>query len=207
MSQPPTLGLVDDDPDMLKALRRLLLAEGFAVRPFTSPQAFLESLPELQLDCVILDISMPGINGLDLQQQIQARGFALPVIFLTGRGDIPMTVRAMRSGAVNFLTKPVNDTDLLEAVAQALAITARRRAAEKALAADRRKLAALTPREVEVLRHVIAGKLNKQIAADLGTREQTIKVHRMRITEKLGCPSVAELVRLAERLGVSVAEC
>ncbi len=206
MSQPPTLGLVDDDPDMLKALRRLLLAEGFAVRLFDSPRAFLEGLPGLQLDCVILDVSMPGIDGIELQQRLRAQGLDLPVIFLTARGDIPMTVRAIQSGAVNFLTKPVNDTDLLDAIARALAITASRRAAEKALAAGRRRLATLTPRELEVLRHVITGKLNKQIAADLGTSEQTIKVHRMRVTEKLGCPSVAELVRLAERLGVSAAE-
>ncbi len=205
MSQPPILGLVDDDPCMLKALRRLLLAEGFVVRAFTSPRAFLESLPGLEPDCAILDVSMPGISGLELQQQLHELGFTLPVIFLTGRGDIPMTVRAMQSGAVNFLTKPVNDSDLLAAIAQALAITMRQRTEEKALASDRRRLATLTPREVEVLQHVIAGKLNKQIAADLGTAEQTIKVHRMRITEKLGCPSVAELVRLAERLGVSVA--
>jgi FixJ family two-component response regulator len=206
MSRQPIVGLVDDDPDMLKALRRLLMARGFLVRSYSSPTVFLMELDGLQLDAVILDLSMPELNGLELQDRMMADGLSLPIIFLTGRGDIPSSVRAIKSGAVNFLTKPVDDLDLLAALDQALAITVRRRAEADGLTEERARLEKLTPREFEVFRHVITGRLNKQIASDLGASEQTIKVHRMRLTEKLGCPSVAELVRLAQRLGVAAAE-
>ena len=206
MSQQPIVGLVDDDPDMLKALRRLLMARGYLVRSYSSSATFLEELKGLELDAVVLDLSMPELNGLELQERMKKDGFSYPVIFLTGRGDIPSSVRAIKAGAVNFLTKPVDDRDLLEALDQALEVTGRLRAEANATAEERVRLAKLTPREFEVLQHVITGRLNKQIAADLGASEQTIKIHRMRLTEKLGCPSVAELVRLAQRQGVAAAD-
>jgi len=198
MNPPPTIGIVDDEAGMRRALRRLLMAEGFRVQCWASSAELLADLPQSQPDCLILDIDMPGINGLDLQDQLAASTYQVPVVFLTGRGDIPMAVRAMKAGAVNFLAKSVMDDDLLAAIRAALEIAAKTKSA-------RDRFAALTPREREVFTHVIAGKLNKQIAADLGTSEQTIKVHRMRITEKLGEYSVAGLVRLADLLRVSPA--
>lgn len=200
-----TIGLVDDEPGMLKALGRLLRAKGFAVRTFASAEEFLAGFAEPRLDCAVLDVAMPGLSGLDLQERLKRRGVSLPIIFLTGEGDIPMSVRAIKAGAVNFLTKPVDQAELLDTLRLALREGARLRAEEAALADLRSRAERLTAREVEVLRHVIAGRLNKQIAADLGTVEQTIKVHRMRITEKMGLASVAELVRAAERLGIAPA--
>jgi FixJ family two-component response regulator len=195
MTIPPCIGILDDDAGMRRALRRLLQAEGYSVHCWASAAELLED-PDLEsADCLLLDVSMPGTSGLDLQDQLATRGIRLPVVFLTGKGDIPMTVRAMKAGAVDFLTKPVADEVLFAAIRAALEIAARDRSA-------RERFAALTPREREVFTHVIAGKLNKQIAAGLGTSEQTIKVHRMRITEKLGEPSVAGLVRLADSLGI-----
>lgn len=202
MNPAPVIGLVDDEPGMLKALQRLLGAEGFRVCPFASAAEFLEHGDPASVDCLVLDVSMPGLTGLDLQADLNRRGVRLPLVFLTGQGDIPMSVRAIKAGAVNFLTKPVDDSELLAAVRAALEEAGRLRADERELSDVRQRFAQLTPRELEVLRHVIAGKLNKQIAADLGTSEQTIKVHRMRIAGKLGRPSVAEWVRAAERLGV-----
>jgi FixJ family two-component response regulator len=206
MSQIPIIGLVDDEPGMLKALRRLLTAEGFHVRAFASAAEFVRGEDRAQVDCLVLDVSMPGLTGLELQEHLNREDARLPVVFLTGQGDIPMSVRAIKAGAVNFLTKPVTDTDLLAAVHAALAEARRLQDERRALAGLRQRLATLTPREREVLRHVITGKLNKQIAADLGTSEQTIKIHRMRLTAKLGLTSVAELVRAMERLGVEPAE-
>jgi len=191
---------------MLRALQRLLTLEGFQVRTFTSAEAFLFGPPEERVDCLVLDVSMPGLSGLELQARLKDAGRNLPIVFLTGQGDIPMSVRAIQAGAINFLTKPVNDADLLHAVHFALAEAERLQAAESELVGLRKRLARLTPRELEVLRHVIAGKLNKQIAASLGTGEQTIKVHRMRVTEKMGMASVAELVRAASRLNLPPAE-
>lgn len=202
MSPPATIGVVDDDPGMLKALHRLLASEGYAVRTFDSADAFLRRPPEATVDCLLLDVSLPGLTGLELQEQLGRFGDRLPIVFLTGQGDIPMTVRALKAGAINFLTKPANDTELLDAVREAVAQAASLRAHDEGLTDDRTRLARLTPRELEVLRHVIAGKPNKQIAADLGTSEQTIKVHRMRVTSKLRLASVAELVRAADRLGI-----
>jgi|UniRef100_UPI00378351CC FixJ family two-component response regulator len=202
MTHIPTIGLVDDEPEMLRALRRLLLGEGFHVRTFGSAEDFLQQFTTASLDCVVLDVSMPGLGGLDVQERLNQAGAVLPVIFLTGRGDIPTSVRAIKAGAVNFLTKPVERAELLAALRVALTEGALRRAKEAELAEERARLALLTPRELEVLRHVIKGQLNKQIAADLGTSEQTIKVHRMHITEKMGIASVAELVHATARLGV-----
>jgi FixJ family two-component response regulator len=206
MKRTPVIGLVDDETCVLRALARLLSAEGFEVRTYDSARRFLECAAEEPLDCLVLDVTMPGMSGLELQEQLIQSGIRLPVVFLTGRGDIPMSVRAMKAGAVNFLTKPVNDADLLSAVRSGLALAARERAEEGDRAHLRVRLDRLTPREREVFRHVIAGLLNKQIAAMLGTSEQTIKVHRMRLTMKMGLFSVADLVRAAQRLGVMPAE-
>jgi len=205
MSNYATIGLVDDEPGMLRALSRLLRMKGFAVRTFESPEIFLAALADAHLDCVVLDVAMPGLNGLDLQVRLKSLGARLPIIFLTGQGDIPMSVRAIKAGAVNFLTKPVEKEELLTAVRVALTEGERDRAENELLAGLRARMERLTPRELEVLRHVITGKLNKQMAADLGVGEMTIKIHRMRITEKMGLVSVAELVRAAQRLGIAPA--
>lgn len=198
--------LVDDEPGMLKALSRLLGAEGFKVMAYRSATDFLANFPEESIGCLVLDVAMPGLDGMELQQRLNESGNPLPVIFLTGHGDIPMSVRAIKSGAVDFLTKPVHDEELLAAVRMALQLS-EARAAEKAVSTGHReRLDRLTPRELDVMRKVITGKLNKQIAADLGTGEQNVKIHRMRMMEKMGVESVAELVRVAERLGVEPAE-
>lgn len=202
MNTPANIGLVDDEPGMLRALGRLLRANGFTVKTFASADVFLGEFEQADLDCAVLDVAMPGLCGLELQERLKHRASGLPIIFLTGQGDIPMSVRAIKAGAVNFLTKPVDETALLEAIRTALETRVRWRAQEDALTDLRGRAERLTPREKEVLRHVIAGRLNKQIAAELGTVEQTIKVHRMRITEKMGLASVAELVRAAARLGI-----
>jgi FixJ family two-component response regulator len=186
---------------MLKALTRLLRAEGFSVRGFTSAKSFLESYRAEELSCLVLDVAMPELNGLEFQQQLADAGILLPIVFLTGRGDIPMTVQAVKAGAVDFLTKPVNDETLLRAVRAALKRAAEQRELIAEMALLRQRHSLLTPREREVMEHVVAGKLNKQIAADLGTGEHTIKVHRARVMEKMQAESLADLVRIAERLG------
>jgi FixJ family two-component response regulator len=198
-----TVFLVDDDPGVLKALSRLLRASGYDARSYTSPQEFLAHHDATVPGCAVLDVSMPRLDGLELQQALTAAGSHRPVIFLTGRGDIPMSVRAMKAGAVDFLTKPVRDQDLLAAIARAQGLDAKSRGVQADLAAIQAKMATLTPREREVLAHVIAGRLNKQIAFDLGTVEKTIKVHRSRMMSKMGTRTVAELVRLAERAGIA----
>lgn len=198
-----TVFLVDDDAGVLKALGRLLQTRGFEVRPFTSPQAFLTDHDASVPGCAVLDVSMPDLDGLALQQALTAGGSQRPVIFLTGKGDIPTGVRAMRAGAIDFLTKPVNDADLLAAIARAEKEDSEIRSANASLDSINARLATLTPREREVMTHVIAGRLNKQIAGDLGTVEKTVKVHRGRVMNKLGIRSVADLVRLAEKAGIT----
>ena len=195
--------LVDDDAGVLKALSRLLRAKGYEIRSYTSPQEFLAQHDATVPGCAVLDVAMPGLDGLALQQSLTAGNSHRPVIFLTGKGDIPTSVRAMKAGAVDFLTKPVNDKDLLRAIAQAEEQDTRSRQSRAELASIQAKVTTLTPREREVLTHVVAGRLNKQIAGDLGTVEKTIKVHRSRMMEKLGVRTVAELVRLAEKIGIS----
>jgi FixJ family two-component response regulator len=194
--------VVDDDPSVLRALTRLFLAAGLEVRGFPSPAAFLEAHDPATPGCVVLDVALPGLDGLEVQKALSVSDCARPIVFITGRGDIPTTVRAMKGGALDFLTKPVNDSDLLAAVWNAIEIDRVARQAQVEIDAIRQRLASLTPREREVLVHVIAGRLNKQIAADLGTVEKTIKVHRARIMEKMAVGSLAELVRVAERLGL-----
>ncbi|MCC6355604.1 MAG: response regulator transcription factor [Verrucomicrobiae bacterium] len=201
--RPGIVFLLDDEPGMLKALERLLRAEGFDVRPFARARDFLEAYRPGEDGCLVLDVSMPELDGMELQRQLAQAGISLPVVFLTGRGDIPMSVRAMKAGAVDFLTKPVNDSDLLRAVRAALREADERRAAIAEAAVLGARFQRLTPREREVMGGVVAGKLNKQIAADLGTGEQNIKVHRGRVMRKMGVSSVADLVRAAQKLATA----
>ena len=193
---------MDDDAAVLKSLARLLRSAGLAVATFSSPREFLDRHDPNAPGCLVLDVAMPGLNGLELQQALIAGGHELAIVFLTGHGDIPMSVKAMKRGAVDFLTKPVNDDDLLNAVRVAIEKDRLQRQARAEVADIQQRLATLTPREREVLQHVISGQLNKQIAADLGTVEKTIKVHRARVMEKMKVRSVAELVHLAERVGI-----
>jgi len=197
--------LVDDEPELRQALTRLLKAEGLDVESFGSALEFLARVTEETAGCLLLDLAMPGLDGLEVQERVAATGAKLGIVFLTGHGDIPTSVRAVRAGALDFLTKPVRRDDLLRAVHAALAHASEQYAAAAANADLRGRYAQLTPREREVFTHVIAGKLNKVIAADLGTTEQTIKVHRARVMEKLAVDSVAGLVRAAQQLGVSPA--
>ncbi len=194
-----TVYLVDDDAGVLKALSRLLRAKGYEVKSYVSPQEFLEQHDPAVSGCAVLDVSMPGLDGLELQQALTAGGSHRPIVFITGKGDVPTSVRAMKAGAIDFLTKPTKDVDLLQAIrrAEELDAEARRRLSELELV--QAKLRTLTPRERQVLTHVVAGRLNKQIACDLGTVEKTIKVHRSRMMGKLGLRTVADLVRMAER--------
>jgi FixJ family two-component response regulator len=195
----PTVFVIDDDPSVLKSLARLLRSLELNVATFVSPQEFLEQLKPGLHGCLILDIEMPDLSGIELQRELTARGNELPVIFLTGHGDIPKTVQAMKQGAMDFLTKPVHDQDLIEAIHSALEKNRINRQARAERFEIQTRLATLTPRELEVLGHVVSGRLNKQIAADLGTVEKTIKVHRAHLMSKLKVRSLAELVRLAER--------
>lgn len=189
--------LVDDDPAMVSALSRLLRAECFEVRAFTSANAFLEAFQVEEAACLVLDLEMPELDGLELQRRLVQQKVLIPIIFLTGHGDIPTSVSAMKAGARDFLTKPVDAAALIEAVQSALALAL----VQVSLAA---RLATLSPREREVMKHVVAGKLNKQIAAELGTGEQNIKQRRAQVMRKMGVESVAELVRAAQRLGIGI---
>jgi FixJ family two-component response regulator len=197
-----TVFLVDDDEGVLKALSRLLRVRGYDVRPYTSPHEFLAHHDPKVPGCAVLDVAMPGLDGLALQQALTAEGSPRPVIFLTGKGDIPTSVRAMKAGAIDFLTKPVSDHTLLDAIMRAEEQDGRFRQAQAELHAIQARMTTLTPREREVLTHVVSGRLNKQIAGDLGTVEKTIKVHRGRMMEKLGVRTVVDLVRLAEKVGI-----
>ena len=198
----PTVYAVDDEPGTLKAIARLLRAAGWSVVAFASAREFLEKLDPAAPGCLVLDLSMPEMTGLEVQQALQARRCALPIVFLTGRADVPTSVKAMKRGAADFLTKPVDEKDLLAAVGRAVERGAAARKDRAEVAAIAERIATLTPREREVLEHVISGRLNKQIGADLGTAEKTIKVHRGRVMEKMKAASVADLVRLAERAGI-----
>ncbi len=197
----PIVRLVDDDESFLTAAARMLRASGFAVKTYASAVEFLAQ-PELDVPgCVLVDLQMPGLSGLDLQEALAKAGNLLPVIFLSGRGDIPNTVQAMRRGAEDFLTKRAPKEELLEAVKRALLRDASERAERARLAALSAPFARLTPRELEVLKHVVHGRLNKQIAYDLGIHERTVKLHRTAITTKLGVHSTAELTKLWIEVG------
>lgn len=197
--------LVDDDPSVRTALKRLLTAAGVHVVAYASAQAFLDGYDPGAAGCVLLDIAMPGMSGLELEQALTARGSMLSVIFLTGHGDVHMSVGAMKRGAVDFLTKPVDSGELLAAIAAAFRHNRSLRLLRAEQAEIERRFQTLTPREREVLVHVVAGKPNKQVAAELGTVEKTIKVHRARVMEKMRVRSLAELVRLVEHAGVKPA--
>jgi FixJ family two-component response regulator len=194
--------LVDDDPGVLKALQRLLRSKGHEVRAFASSTEFLAQHDTSVRGCAILDVSMPDLDGLKLQAALTASGAERPVIFVTGVGDIPATVRAMKAGAIDFLTKPVNSRELLAAIQRAMEIDLKSRESQKDLELINSRISALTPREREVLTHVVAGRLNKQIAAALGIVEKTIKLHRGRMMRKMGVRTIADLVRMAERAGI-----
>jgi FixJ family two-component response regulator len=194
--------VLDDEAEMVKALTRLLKAEGFEVLGFTSVHAFLEACRPTDCACLVLDVAMPELDGLELQRRLKHHGILIPIIFLTGRGDIPMSVRAIKAGAADFLTKPVESATLVQAVRAALRMAGSRRQTIAQSLALAGRLASLTPRQREVMEHVVAGQLNKQIAADLGTGENNIKLHRAHIMRKMGVESLADLVRAAERLGI-----
>ena len=200
MNTKGTVYLLDDEPKLVKALERLLTGEGFSVHGYTSVKTFFDAARTGEPSCLVLDVGMPELNGLDLQQRLAHEGILIPIVFLTGRGDIPMSVQAIKAGAVDFLTKPVLAVDLLRAVNAALAHAAEQRAFIGKIASLRQRYANLTPREREVMQYVVAGQLNKQIAAVLEVGEHTIKIHRGRLMAKMEMTSVADLVRAAEHL-------
>lgn len=194
--------LVDDDPAILKAVGRVLHSAGLKTIVFDSPRQFLSAHDPGVPGCVVLDLSMPGIDGLEVQERLATEDGGRPIIFLTGRADVPTSVRAMKKRAVDLLTKPVDSEALIQAVSRALEKDRREHEARREADSVRVLLRELTPREHEVFVHVVAGKLNKQVAAELGASEKTIKVHRGRVMETLRAASLADLVRLAERAGI-----
>jgi FixJ family two-component response regulator len=196
----PTVVVVDDDAAVREALQNLLHSVGLKVQLFGSVQEFLGGKRPDGPSCLVLDVRLPGQSGLDLQDELVKVNIHLPVIFITGHGDIPMSVRAMKAGAVEFLTKPFRDQELLDAIQTALERDRARREQEQTVAALRRDFESLTPREREVMAHVVSGRLNKQIAADLGLSEITVKVHRGNVMRKMHARSLADLVRMADRL-------
>jgi FixJ family two-component response regulator len=195
-----TVFIVDDDPSVREALTSLIRSVGLRVESSASAHEFVSRRRIDGPSCLVLDVRLPGVSGFDLQRTLTLAGDRIPVIFITGHGDIPMTVRAMKAGAAEFLPKPFRDSDLLEAIQKALVADQAGMQARADLAALKARAATLTTREREVMRHVVSGKLNKQIAAALGIAEITIKVHRRRIMEKMAASSLAELVRIASRL-------
>jgi FixJ family two-component response regulator len=201
VSDPGLVFVVDDDASVREAITSLLTSVGLAVEVFPSARAFLDHPRPDMPSCAVLDVRLPGLSGLDLHRELGHTGAPLPVIFVTGHGDVPMSVQAMKAGAVEFLTKPFRDQELLDAVHEALQRdrTARRERAD--LERLRQREQSLTPREREVMHLVVTGLLNKQIAADLGTSEITVKVHRAQVMQKMSAASLAELVRFATRLG------
>jgi FixJ family two-component response regulator len=198
---PPVVFVVDDDDSVRKSLVRLLRSVGYATRSYASAGAFLDGWRQDPASgCIVLDVQLPGLNGLDLQDVIRGSDRALPVIFISGHGDIPMSVRAMKAGAIDFLPKPFQDESLLEAIQEALAQAGRRHSERSAHDAAAALHATLTPREREVMSLVVSGLANKHIAAKLGTGIKTIKVHRARVMEKMNVRSVADLVRISQRV-------
>ena len=199
-----TLFVVDDDAPMRESLKNLIRSVGLRAELFASAQEFLRSKRPDVPSCLVLDVRLPGLSGLDLQRRTTEAGMEIPIIFITGHGDIPMSVRAMKAGAVEFLTKPYRDQDLLDAIQQALERDRKARDQRAAMEELRSRFASLTPREREVMARVVAGLLNKQIGAELGTSETTVKIHRHQVMEKMGAGSLPELVRMADRLGILV---
>ena len=193
-----TVFVVDDDMAVRRSLARLLRSAGLNVETFPSAREFLDRLPSAPAGCIVLDVRMPGMTGPELFDQMAGKGLSLPVVFLTGHGDVPTSVRAMKKGAVDFLLKPVDDEVLLQAIRQAVARHVSRQAREQERQSIEGRLRRLSAREREVMEYVVRGDLNKQIAADLGISEKTVKVHRGRVMAKMEAGSVAELVRLCE---------
>ena len=194
--------VVDDDASVREALKSLIRSVGLQVELFDSAQEFLQRKRPYGPSCVVLDVRLPGIGGLDFQRKLIEAKIPIPIIFITGHGDIAMSVRAMKAGAVEFLTKPFRDQDLLDAIQLALERDRVRRERELEIATLRERFELLTPREREVLPGVISGFLNKQIAAEIGTSETTVKVHRGQLMRKMGARSLPELVRMAEKIGI-----
>jgi len=205
MRSEATVFVVDDEPSVLRAIARLLRSSGFNVQTFRSPQEFLDGYDPNGPGCLVLDVAMPGLSGLDLQEALLSRGIELPIVFLTARGDIPMSVEAMKRGAVDFLQKPASGDKLLQAIQAGIDRDVSNRLAKADRSGFEQRLATLTAREKEVFRHIISGKPNKQVAADLGVVEKTIKVHRGRIMTKMKVQSLADLVRVSERVGIKPA--
>jgi len=194
--------VVDDDAPMRESLKNLIRSVGLRAELFASAQEFLRSKRPDVPSCLVLDVRLPGLSGLDLQRRTSEAGLEIPIIFITGHGDIPMTVHAMKAGAVEFLTKPFRDQDLLDAIQQALERDRKARDQRAEIEELRSRFASLTAREREVMVRVVAGLLNKQIGAELGTSETTVKIHRHQVMEKMGAMSLPELVRMADRLGI-----
>jgi FixJ family two-component response regulator len=198
----PVVIVIDDDQSLRQGLERLFDSVGLRVEAYPSAQAFLQAEMPTAPSCLVLDIRMPGQSGLDLQAELVKEEVRIPIVFITGHGDVPMTVKALKAGAVDFLTKPFRDQDLLDAVATALDRACRDRAAEKRLSDLRASFDALTPREREIMKHVTEGLMNKQIAHQLGLTEITVKIHRGNMMRKIGAKSLPDLVRMADDLGL-----
>ena len=198
----PVVYVVDDDPDLLRAIERLLESVGLSAATFSSPHQFLERYDRIAPGCLVLDLAMPGLNGLELQRMLERQASLLPIVFLTRHGDIAASVQAMKHGAADFLAKPVDDTELIAAIYEALGRGQSLRRAHIEQERVAKCLATLTARERQVLELVVAGRLNKQIAAELGTVEKTIKYHRANLMRKMGVRALADLVKLVERAGV-----
>jgi RNA polymerase sigma factor (sigma-70 family) len=200
MSRASVVFVVDDDPSVRSSLKFLLSSVGLQVESFESAETFLQRKPPDAPSCLVLDVRLRGLSGLDFQRELAARNIRIPIVFITGHGDIPMTVKAMKAGAVEFLTKPFRDQDLLDAVRIALERDHARHEQEKELTDLQQRFNSLTPREQEVISMVVSGMLNKQIAGELGTAENTVKVHRSRAMEKMNAQSFADLVRMIEKI-------
>jgi RNA polymerase sigma factor (sigma-70 family) len=200
MTRAPVVFVVDDDPSVRSSLKFLLSSVGLQVESFDSAETFLQRKPPDASSCLVLDVRLRGLSGLDFQRELAARNIRIPIVFVTGHGDIPMSVRAMKAGAIEFLTKPYRDQDLLDAVRIALERDRARREQEKDLTDLQQRFDSLTPREQKVISLAVSGKLNKQIAGQLGTAENTVKVQRSRAMEKMNAQSFADLVRMIEKL-------